>query len=854
MTSMFHYEKSLPTLPVPLLESTVKQMLVSLQPLLSTEEYENAVSEGDAFVKDPLINLIQLHLLTASKQSCYLNRVTNLDITETLPLHPYLVLEEDPFSKALNPPNQYERAASLINSSLKFIISVRNGTLVPDITPKNATPLTMQCFMNLFGTSRIPHGKNIKMYKYLHINDLRHIVIICNNHFYKLELLTLYDEESYSETSSKHKIWFSDHDLGLLLKEIIEDASSYDQISSNRNSIGCVTTQTYKTWKSARSELEKSNEELLKTIDDALFITVLDPSTPVTDQEKTVAISHGTTDLVTGTNIQRGTCTSRWYDKLQLIVTKNAVAGVVWDSASVDSMAILRFISDIYTDSILKLAKNINGAEYSLFDKNIKFVPGNSIKPEYIPLELNKTPELETMIRISETRLADLIGQHQYNTFNLELENYLMKSANLSTDSVLQVAFQIAHYSLYGKMVNTLEPITTRKFRDSRTELIPIQTEQIAKLAKMYITKADPEEKWQLFLKCCHAHTKQYRDAMQGLGFERHLMALTQVVKRPEARDFFGSLNKELEPIPELEKIEDLYIPLISGPLLDKIFSPELLISNCGNPALRLFGIPPAIDQGFGIGYIIHPDNVVITVCSKFRQADRLLQTFRKVIDDLRDIAKQRSNFLTSINESSSRKLEIQKIRIQQELSNVTDDVVYRHPIDLTIDTHYEEYESQVGKKYSQSVEKKKEKKEKKEKKQDSRGRSESVESNGSNSDEFDLLGGYDYFDMGEVENRSTEMAKAQSSQGGSLAHSRFQSRIQSAIHSQVHSQVNSRRNSNTDLKELGDVKQKLSLSESIRDKLSNSNSNSTESLIARLDSLRPKSAVGRELELTEPE
>lgn len=66
--------------------------------------------------------------------------------------------------------------------------------------------------------------------------------------------------------------------------------------------------------------------------------------------------------------MQIGTCTSRWYDKLQIVVTKNSVAGIVWESMTMDSTAILRFISDIYTDSVLKMAKNINGSEYTLFD------------------------------------------------------------------------------------------------------------------------------------------------------------------------------------------------------------------------------------------------------------------------------------------------------------------------------------------------------------------------------------------------------------------------------------------------------------------------------------------------------
>ena len=77
-------------------------------------------------------------------------------------------------------------------------------------------------------------------------------------------------------------------------------------------------------------------------------------------------------------------------------------------------------------------------------------------------------------------------------------------------------------------------------------------------------------------------------------------------------------------------------MPLLLNPSIDKLLSPELLVSNCGNPALRLFGITPAIDQGFGIGYIIHRDKVLITVCSKHRQTARYLDTFHRVVHDIK--------------------------------------------------------------------------------------------------------------------------------------------------------------------------------------------------------------------------
>ena len=853
----FENEDNLPELPVPLLSSTTSQLLQALKPLLSSDEYCEMADEAMQFIAHPVINLVQSHLIAASQnptQKCYLNSInhdTNPGIYgelrgDTLPRNPYLVLEEDPYSKALHPPNQQERAANLINSSLKFIVSLRNETLKPDVTPKNGNPLTMKCYRNLFGTSRIPgpgriSHSHVTIQKFAHYNDSRHIIVICNNQFYKLEVLTEFNEKEYEENKSKHAIWFSDHELSLILQSIIESASHVDQVAANRNSVGCITTQTFKTWKAARLELANSNAENLKAIDDALFMVILDPSSPVTDQEKTVVISHGTSDLVPGTNIQRGSCTSRWYDKLQLIVTKNAVTGVVWESSSMDSTAILRFISDIYTDSVLKLAKDINGSEYTLFDTNIKFISAKIKKPEAVLLKFNKTPELESFIHISETRLADLISQHDYHTFSLNLDTHFIKKFGLSIDSLLQIAFQITNYSLYGRMANSLEPITTRKFKESRTELIPIQNENVANLVKLYITTANPEEKWEWFKKCCDIHSKQYHDAMIGKGFERHLMALTQVVKRLEAREYLNKLNTHVDPIPELESMKNLDIPLLSNPLLEKISNPELLISNCGNPALHLFGIPPAIDQGYGIGYIIHTDKVLITMCSKFRQAERFLNTFKRVIDDLKGLLKHRSNFIININDSTGRKLELQKLRIENELNHVIkDNVTLRHPIKLTVDKDFQATEDGESHKKEST------------KTKDlgphvtfapGRARSLSIESTGSSND-YDLLGGYDYFDIGELDIRSNEISRNESY---------MNSTTNSHLNSNLHSRIHSRRGSSSNLLPVGDFKQKLSIND-IKDRFSptyDEKNSSNSALVDEQIMAKKKSEVGRPLDMS---
>ncbi|EGW31547.1 uncharacterized protein SPAPADRAFT_67595 [Spathaspora passalidarum NRRL Y-27907] len=820
----FENEAKLPRLPVPSLMQTTSQLLTALKPLLSSDEYYELANESTEFLSNGLINLVQDHLVAVSTKpdySSYLN-VVNGDLTpaiygelrsDILPRNPYLILEEDPYSKTLNPPNQAQRSANLINSTLKFIISLRNETLKPDVTPKNNNPLSMACYRNLFGTTRAPDnselGLGVRAKKYEHINDSRHILIIANNQYYTLEVITEYSEQEYNQTGSKHKIWFNDHELSLILQGIINESEKVGYVDSIKNSIGSMTTQSLKHWKMARLELEQSNAENMKKIDDALFVLVLDSNSPVTDQEKTSVISHGSSKL-SDDNVQVGTCTWRWYDKLQLIVTKNSVAGVVWESMIMDSTAILRFISDIFTDSVLKLAKNINGQEYTLFDNNVSFVDPSETKPEKHLIQLNKTNEVQNIIHLSETRLADLINQHEYKTLNIKLDSHLTSKFNLSVDSIMQIGFQIANYSLYGRMVNTLEPITTRKFRDCRTELIPIQNEFISDLVKLYITSADASEKFDAFKKCCDIHTKQYHDAMVGKGFERHLITIVQVLRDPKVAQRLNEINSELKPIPDLTKV-NVFVPLLLNPIIDKLSNPELLISNCGNPALLMFGIPPAVDQGFGIGYIIHSDKVIITICSKHRQTSRFLDTFHRVIHDLKVNLKSRSTFLLSMTDSEQRKLELQRLRIEQELKNVEIDIpTKRHPIALTIDQEPIPLESIPLVKEPESAD----------------------TINDQDEEHYELMGGYGYFDYGELEERSDELSRNES-----YLTSRTQSHTHSRNHSHPGSALGSRHHSGTNLAKLVltsyDIKNKQSLSEQIRERMSNDSSEVLPSLDA---------------------
>ena len=63
-----------------------------------------------------------------------------------------------------------------------------------------------------------------------------------------------------------------------------------------------------------------------------------------------------------------------------------------------------------------------------------------------------------------------------------------------------------------------------------------------------------------------------------------------------------------------------------------------LSTSNCGNPALRLFGFGPVSPEGYGLGYIIKDDGLSVCASSKHLQTRRFLDTLRGYLEEVQRV------------------------------------------------------------------------------------------------------------------------------------------------------------------------------------------------------------------------
>lgn len=607
-----------------------------------------------------------------------------------LNLNPFFLLEDDP-TPARN--NQVTRAASLVVSALSFIRAVRKEELPPDTI--RGQPLDMYQYSRMFGTARIPTDNGC------HIGQdpsAKHVVVLCRGQFYWFDVI---DENN--------DLIMTEKDVALNLQVIVSDSEQTPIHEAAKGALGVLSTENRKIWSGLRDLMSKdegsNNSDCLNLVDSALFILCLDYTEPQTSAELCTNMLCGTSQIERG--VQVGTCTNRWYDKLQIIVCKNGSAGINFEHTGVDGHTVLRFASDVYTDTILRFARSINGQAPSLWASTspdpAKRDPASFGDVNTTPhkLEWDMVPELSTALRFAETRLADLIQQNEFHT--LEFTGYgknFMTSMGFSPDAFVQMAFQAAYFGMYGRMESVYEPAMTKVFYHGRTEAIRPVTHESVEFVRTFWGENPPAKKVETLKKACEKHTAITKECAKAQGQDRHLYALMCLWQRSidaEGSDGAstngdgGSTNGYSSPVSDRDPQSSIGSPnrssmlsddgsvqsgrspprgqqhsmpaIFADPGWDRLNNTILSTSNCGNPSLRHFGFGPTSGDGFGIGYIIKDGSISICASSKHRQTKRYIDAIETYFLEIRKQLRQTQRRGTSQDKQASRAREAEEKR-----------------------------------------------------------------------------------------------------------------------------------------------------------------------------------------------
>jgi carnitine O-acetyltransferase len=153
-------------------------------------------------------------------------------------------------------------------------------------------------------------------------------------------------------------------------------------------------------------------------------------------------------------------------------------------------------------------------------------------------------------------------------------------------------------------------------------------TNDIPRLSYLYhfqtfFSEATPQQKITALRNACQGHVKLTKDCSKGLGQDRHLYAIYCLLERE--RENASAEDRPLSPVSNSSATSasgngcngcgKTPLPAIfTDPGWQLLSTSILSTSNCGNPALRLFGFGPVAADGYGIGYIIKDDGLSVCV------------------------------------------------------------------------------------------------------------------------------------------------------------------------------------------------------------------------------------------------
>lgn len=545
----------------------------------------------------------------------------------------------------------------------------------------------MYQYSRLFGTARVPTDNGCVISQ---DPAAKHIVVMCRGQFYWFDVL---DDNS--------DLIMSEKDISLNLHVIIDDAAQTPIQDAAKGALGVLSTENRKVWSGLRDIMTKdpasNNAECLNIVDTALFVLCLDDTEPSNTAELCANMLCGTSEVIKG--VQVGTCTNRWYDKLQIIVCNNGSAGINFEHTGVDGHTVLRFASDVYTDTILRFAKTINGQAPSLWATTspdpAKRDPRSFGNVSTTPrkLEWDMLPELNIALRFAESHLSDLLHQHEFQVLDFEgFGKNFITSMGFSPDAFVQMAFQAAYYGLYGRVENTYEPAMTKVFLHGRTEAIRTVTPEAVNFVKTFWGDNPAESKIDALRAAAQRHTAITKECSKGQGQDRHLYALYCLWQRSFDEGLFhdtsstggysspseglesprfsepsedGSSSPNSGSVRGIRTVTPPTPAIFSDPGWDKINNTILSTSNCGNPCLRHFGFGPTSADGFGIGYIIKDESISFCASSKHRQTARLMHTLESYLLEIRKLLRATNRKTTSPRTSRARETEALAERMQ---------------------------------------------------------------------------------------------------------------------------------------------------------------------------------------------
>uniref|UniRef100_A0A8C1BEC1 Carnitine O-palmitoyltransferase 1, muscle isoform n=1 Tax=Cyprinus carpio carpio TaxID=630221 RepID=A0A8C1BEC1_CYPCA len=313
---LYSFQASLPRLPVPSIDDTIRRYLESVRPLLDDEQYKQMETVANDFKKDPAPKF-QKHLKLKSwwatnyvsdwwEEYIYLrgrdpimvnSNFYTMDLLYVIPTH-----------------RQAARTGNVVHAMLQYRRKLERGELTP-LRALGIVPMCSFQYERMFNTTRIP---GIETDFVQHLKDRKHLVVYHRGRFFKVWLYY----------GGRH-LWPSE--LELQFQRILDDKS---EPQPGELKLPSLTAGNRVPWARARLKYftEGINQASLEAIETAAFFLTLDDEAHGYDPENIRSLDLYAKSLL------HGKCYDRWFDKsFTLIVYKNGKIGVNTEHSWADS-------------------------------------------------------------------------------------------------------------------------------------------------------------------------------------------------------------------------------------------------------------------------------------------------------------------------------------------------------------------------------------------------------------------------------------------------------------------------------------------------------------------------------------
>jgi len=599
--TMFQHEMSLPRLPVPPLQQTMEKYLLSVKPLLSDEEFACTKAAVDEFRKSGGVGeMLQEKLISRSNKmenwlAEWWDDVAYLGYENPVVIHssPGISFPKQTFATKLD---QLRFCAKAIRSILNFKSFIDSERLPVDMQGKD--PLTMVQYCKLLSTCRIPH--HIKDYALrTPAYQSRHIVVMCNNQAFEMDVYRGDDPLSESELLGQ-------------LNAIVEMSSS----GGDYPAVGAFTASDRRLWGKIYRKLKKDSTNMtsLGRIIESVFVLCIDKSygrpgdDPVVCEDPQLTISAN--QMLHGGGTELNSC-NRWFDKIfQLIVSADGIVGCNYEHSSAEGPPVQKLCNHIMHTCSLNGSESTMPATYFATPKR---------------LDWKLSSELLDKLETAKESINHLVDDIDLRGFRYTgCGKNVPKANKISPDAFFQIGLQLTYFRLHGHMAPTYESASTRLFRLGRTDTI--RSASLAAKAfceAMQSAKMKDSEKKDLFLKAVNRHTKYTREAINGQAIDRHLLGLKLICMESGIR------------LPEIYRDKGYNYSLHF----------KLSTSQVPSPFDTLLCFGPAVPDGYGVCYNPLENHFTFAVSASNSNpetnAGRFAEALKSTFDDIQKLLVQ---------------------------------------------------------------------------------------------------------------------------------------------------------------------------------------------------------------------